>query len=319
MPTHRHTFDSAHRAVELLLSAQLASPHPLEIQRYSDLWGVSRQTVRRIARVVEQQVAKLPSVGRVERRGQGLRATLTWLPRRGRGTKAARSSHLAPLLAALEGWRIPGSEGVTDVLEHLVASALEESGTAQRSHIARLVRRGFYHQPSTHRPMRDPEALDNVLSALYRQRGLRIGKYRSPRSERLDLLLEPWTLVRSLDGLYLLAPRAGSTEPRMWALHRMEATCFERHHVVEVPTDYKPEDYLSHGYGPFLRQPGSVTLRVPAHEAPWVLEAPLPHQLGEPEPQADGSVLVKLDIGWTFGLELWARGMGVEIEDRAEP
>lgn len=319
MPSHPHTFDSAHRAVELLLTTQQASPRPIDLQALVEPWGVSWQTVRRIVRVVEQQAARFPSLGRVVRSGQGRHSTLTWLPRAGNVSRAARTSHLAPLLAALEGWRIPGSEGVTDVLEHLVGSAMNDAGVAQRSGVTELARRGFYHQPSTHRPMKDPEALDDVLTALYRQRGLRIERYRSPRSEHLGLLLEPWTLVRSLDALYLLAPRAGSSAPRMWALHRMEGTRWVREHVVEVPRDYRPEDFLSHGYGPFLRQPGTVTLRVPSEEAPWILEAPLPHQLGEPEPQPDGSLRVRLGIGRTFGLELWARGMGVEIEGHSDP
>jgi hypothetical protein len=319
MPTHRHTFDSAHRALELLLTAQQASPRPVVLQDLAEPWDTSWQTVRRVVRVVEQQVERFPALGRVMRTGQGSHATLTWLPRAGRGSRSARSSHLAPLLAALEGWRIPGSEGVTDVLQHLISSAMDDAGASKRARHIELARRGFYHQPSSLRPMRDPAALDNVLSALVHQRGLHIGRYRSPRSEHLDLLLEPWTLVRSLDGLYLLAPVAGSNEPRMWTLHRMESTRWVRQHLVEIPEDYKPEDYLSHGYGPFLRRPGTVTLRVPGEEAPWVLEAPLPHQLGEPEPQDDGSLHVRLDIGWTFGLELWARGMGVEIVELEKP
>jgi hypothetical protein len=319
MPTHRHTFDGAHRAVELLLTAVQASPRPVDLYDLTDPWDVSWQTVRRIVRVVEQQVERTPSLGRMIRHGQGKHAKLTFLPRAGRKASSVRSSHLAPLLAALEGWRIPGSEGVTDVLEHLVGSAMDDSGVSKSTQISELARRGFYHQPVTHRPMRDPEVLDQVLTALYLQRGLRIERYRSPRNEHLDLLLEPWTLVRSLDGLYLLAPPAGSSEPRMWALHRMDETSWDRKHIVEVPADYRPEDYLSHGYGPFLRQPGSVTLRVPADEAPWVLETPLPHQIGEPESQPDGSTRVQLGIGWTFGLALWARGMGVEIEGRGRP
>lgn len=314
MSAHPHSFDSARRAAELLLRVQTASPAPVDLRPLADEWGVSWQTVRRIVATLEQQAEDHHRLGRLVRSGRGRTARLAWVPRARWGGRRARSTQLGALLAAIGPWRAAGAEGVHSVLQQLIQAAVADSGEGRADVVADLLRRGFYHQPHMPRAMRDPEALDEVLSALFWRRGLWLDRYRSPRREHRDVVIEPWTLVHALDGLYVLGPIAGEAQPWMWALHRMEGVRWEREHIVEVPADYRPEDLLGHGYGPFLGERGETTLRVPAEAAPWVLESPLPCQLGEPEPLEDGAFRVRLGIAWNFGLELWARGMGVEFE-----
>ena len=316
MTTHPASFDSARRATDLLLRVQLASPAPIDLRPLADEWGVSWQTVRRLVATVEQQASDYHRVGRLVRTGRGSSARLAWVPRARRGGRRARSAQLGALLAAIGPWRAAGAEGVADVLKQLLQAAVADAGASRASVVADLLKRGFYHQPHMPRAMRDPEALDEVLSSLFWRRGLWIECYRSPRREHRRVVIEPWTLVHALDGLYVLGPVAGEDTPWLWALHRMEGVRWHREHLVEVPADYQPEDLLGHGYGPFLGKRGETILRVPAHAAPWVLESPLPCQQGEPEPLSDGGFRVRLGIAWNYGLELWARGMGVEIEGR---
>jgi len=314
MTTHPANFDSARRAAELLLRVQSASPTPIDLQPLADEWGVSWQTVRRLVTTVELQAEDHHRLGRLVRSGRGKTARLAWVPRARRGGRRARSTQLGALLAAIGPWRSVGAEGVAGELQQLLQAAVADSGSSRAAVVADLLRRGFYHQPHMPRAMRDPEALDEVLSALFWRRGLWIERYRSPRRQHRQVVIEPWTLVHALDGLYVLGPIAGESRPWMWALHRMEGVRWQRDHLVEVPPEYRPEDLLGHGYGPFLGSRGETTLRVPAEAAPWVLESPLPCQVGEPEPLEGGGFRVGLGIAWNYGLELWARGMGVEVE-----
>jgi hypothetical protein len=313
LTAHPHHFETARRATELLLRVQAASPAPVDLQPLAGEWGVSWQTVRRIVTTVEQQAEDFHQLGRLVRSGRGKTARLAWVPRACRSGRRARSTQLGALLAAIGPWRAAGAEGVASVLQQLLQAAVADSGEGRAGVVADLLRRGFYHQPHMPRAMRDPEALDEVLSSLFWRRGLWIERYHSPRREHHQVVIEPWTLVHALDGLYVLGPLAGEAKPWMWALHRMEGVRWQREHHVEVPADYRPEDLLGHGYGPFLGEKGETLLRVPAEHAPWVLESPLPCQQGEPEPLHDGGFRVRLGIARNYGLEMWARGMGVEI------
>ncbi len=316
MTAHAHSFDGARRAAELLLRVQSASPAPIDLQPLADEWGVSWQTVRRVVATVEQQAEAFHQLGRLVRSGRGRTARLAWVPRARRGAGRARSAQLGALLAAIGPWRAAGAEGVASVLQQLLQASVADAGPGRADIVADLLRRGFYHQPHMPRAMRDPEALDEVLSALFWRRGLWIERYLSPRRQHEQIVVEPWTLVHALDGLYVLGPIAGEAQPWMWALHRMEGVSWRRDHHVEVPAGYQPQDLLGHGYGPFLGEPGDTVLYVPAEHAPWVLESSLPCQVGEPEPLPDGGYRVRLSIAWNYGLEMWARGMGVEIEGR---
>ena len=316
MPSHSHTLDGVRRATELLLRVQTVSPAPVDLHPLADEWGVSWQTVRRLVAAVEQQAEAYTHLGRLVQSGRGKTARLAWVPRTRRSGRA-RSSQLGALLAAIGPWRAAGAEGVAGVLKQLLQAAVADAGPGRADLVRDLLSRGFYHQAHMPRTMRDPEALDEVLSALFWRRGLWLERYRSPRRQHAELLLEPWTLVHALDGLYVLGPQSGDTKPWLWALHRMEGVRWRRDHHVEVPSGYHPQDLLGHGYGPFVGKRGRTVLRVPADQAPWVLESPLPCQEGEPELLEDGSFRVRLSIAHNLGLEIWARGMGVDIEEGA--
>jgi hypothetical protein len=165
----------------------------------------------------------------------------------------------------------------------------------------------------TPRSMRDPDSVDAALSALFWRSPLAIDGYYGIQRKHTNIVIEPWTLVHAMDGLYLLGPLAGESKPKLWALHRMEGAAWVRGTTIRLSEEYRPDALLGHGYGPFLAGPGRVVIRVPKQEAPWVLESALPNQVGEPEEQDDGSFLVHLDVSRSVGLELWARGMGVEV------
>ncbi|MBM4369597.1 MAG: WYL domain-containing protein [Deltaproteobacteria bacterium] len=310
MPSHRYTHDSARRACDLLLRVVAASPHPVTIRALATEWEVSWQTVRRLVRVAHEAAAANADAGRLVQSGRGEHTTLTWVPA---AHSRGRAAHAVALAAALGPWRALGMDDVSVVLQQLLQGAVAETLGQRTAVLADILERGFYYQPWMPRQMRDPEALNEVLSALFYRSALSLDHYRSPSREHENVVLEPWTLVHALDGLYVLGPIAGEPEPRLWALHRMQGASRCRDSSVTVPRDYRPEALLGHGYGPFLSEPGRCTIRVPAAHVPYVLESPLPRQRGEAVTRPDGSVEIQLDVAPHPGLRMWARAVGGRV------
>lgn len=301
------------RAVDVLLRAQSAGPGGVSMAGLAAEWGVHERTVRRLAAAAIDAAERHTDIGQLLRIGRGRAARLVWTP--ARPPRDVHASEAMALLAALGPWSALGHDDITNTLERLLASASRSTRATRRRHLERLARTGLWYQPFGRRPHRDPDALDQVLSALLYGRELRVGRYSSPEEPARSLVLQPWTLVHAYDGLYVLGPEVdegGGTEPRMWALHRMEEVRFLRDRGITVPGDYDPSGYLGHGYGPFLGEAGTTELFVPDAEAPYVLEYQLPSQVGEPQP-VEGGWRVVLGTGVNWGIRLWARWMGVEV------
>lgn len=324
MASHTFTQDGARRAAELLLRAQAAGPEGLEVYPLAAEWGVSWQTVRRLITIAESAAEAAAATapprrrgatrGTLERRGTGPRTRLVWTPAEATA-RGGRHTEMVALAASLGPWRALGIDDVSSVLERQLRGALADVPADRAVLVRDLLDRGFYYQSWMPRQLRDPEAVDGVLTALFYRCALSVRRYHSPRGARADVRIEPWTLVQALDGLYVLGPEAGGGPPAMWALHRMEDVRWHRDQPVALPRDYRPEDLVGHGYGPFIGKPGEVTIRVPAAEAPWVLESPLHRQIGPPEPLPDGDYRVRLGVAYHLGIALWARGVGVVVED----
>jgi hypothetical protein len=308
---HGFTFDGVDRGVTLLLRAQAASPAPLRLADLAAEWEVSPRTVRRVVqRAVDAAAEASTGALRLEGRGQGAR--VWWAPKG--GAARGRRADIPSLLAAIGPWQGDGMTDVADVLRRLLGQAIAEAGGGAA--LAGGLERRVYHQPSMPRRMRDPDALDQVLTALLHQHGLAVDRYHHPRRAPAPLVLLPWTLVRAGDGLYVVGARPErSPRPRIWALHRMEGVARRRDLHAAPPADWDPEPALGHGYGPYLGSPGRTVVQVPAGEAPWVLESPLPAQVGPPEALPDGSYRVVLGVAPHPGLRMWARAHGVAIAD----
>ena len=328
MTVHGFTLDGPRRAAELLLRVQAAGPQGLKVYPLAEEWKVSWQTVRRLVAVAEAAAEAIhgsaPSAraavrGTLERRGRGPDTRLVWLPASESGPRRSRQTEMVALAASLGPWQALGIDDVASVLERQLRGALAEVPAERAALVRDLLARGFYYQPWMPRQMRDNDCVNAVLSALFYRSAITIGQYHSPRSGPRPVSLDPWTLVQALDGLYLLAPETGSTTPAMWALHRMEDVVWQKDTAVVLPRDYRPADLVGHGYGPFIGAPGEVSIRVPASEVPWVLESPLQGQIGEPEALDNGDFRVRLGVGHHLGIDLWARGLGLTVEQPPYP
>ncbi len=320
MPAHTFTQDGPRRALDLLLRVQGAGPRGLQLRPLAEEWGISWQSVRRLVALVERAAnepttapSKGGASGRVERAGRGATARLVWVPA-AEAPKRGRQTEMVALAASLGPWRALGIDDVAAVLQRQLTGALADVPASRAALMHDLLDRGFYYQPYMPRQMRDPDAVNAVLTALFYRCGLTVGRYHSPRREAEAVRIDPWTLVQALDGMYVLGPRSGASKPAMWALHRMEDVDWQADAPVRLPVGYRPETLVGHGYGPFIGEQGEVVICVPASEVPWVLESPLQGQIGEPEPLEDGAFRVRLGVKHHLGIDLWARGCGVTVE-----
>jgi hypothetical protein len=318
---------NTHRAVDVLLRAQAAGSAGVSLRSLAHEWDVHERTVRRLASAAIEAAERHRAAGRLERSGRGRTARLIWIPRNPFGD--VHATEAVALLAALGPWRSLGYDDVASTLERLVAVAGKGARAHMRRNLDRLARTGVWYQPFGRRPHRDPEVLDQVLSALLHSVVLTVAHYASPSEAGRPLELEIFTLVHAYDGLYVLGRerrddsscssgrRSGpdrSSALHLWALHRMEDVAFDRTRRVTVPADFDPSIHLGHGYGPFIADSGETELFVPDAEAPYVLEYELPSQLGEPA-QVKGGWRVRVATPPHPGVWLWARWMGVEIVD----
>ena len=185
-------------------------------------------------------------------------------------------------------------------------------GEGDLERLADLRRRGFWFQPAIRRHGLQEGVLDTVITAVLHRRPLEIQEYGSPSSGRPPhpLVIEPWTLVQSYDGFYILG-RDERDRRGPWALHRMKGVRRLREQSFEIPDDYDPADHLGHGFGPFLGQEGRTVLFVSDREWPWLSEMEIPLETGRR--QVEGGWELELATGFTFGLHRWCLWQGVRI------
>jgi len=297
--------------VDVLLRAQETGPGGILLHALASEWDVHERTVRRLAAAAVEASERHTSAGRLARVGRGRTARLVWTP--ALPSRDVHATEALALLAATGPWRSLGHDDIADTLDRLLAAASRDARAVRRRDLDRLARTGFWYQPFGRRPHLDPDALDQVLSALLYSAVLHVGRYSSPEEPARSLDLEVHSVVHAYDGIYVLGPEIGSDRgPQMWAVHRMTDTRFDRSRRYTVPPDHDPATYLGHGYGPFLGTEGETELFVPDDEADYVMEYELPSQIGAPR-RVDGGWEVTLDTGVTWGMRLWCRWMGVEI------
>ncbi len=307
------------KVADLLLLAQNQPGKAVTYAALAARWALKPRMVRRLAqRAVDlAQQSDLGSLKHVHLDGSG-----EWLP----GEPGAvvwtaarpaeytsRAQAVAAHLAALP-FEAAGARDVVSDLGKLAETAVAPH---LREDLKELRKRAFYYQPAVVRRV-DPEVVRLALEALVLRRPLMVGTYTSPNYDapQTDVVLEPWTLVHSFDGLYLLGldraePRA-SAPRRPMALHRMSAVSVDRTECFEIPSGYHPKTYLDHGFGPYLGRPGSTVIFVPDSEWKFVREVEFEHLVGQPR-EVPGGVEITLGVGFNWGIDRWCRWMGAEI------
>jgi hypothetical protein len=319
-----------------LLMAQEAGTRGVSYRHLGQHWEASARTVRRIADQAVQLAARFEKLGSLHRPHldangrpvRGLEPRVVWVPRW--TAEQVFLGQAAAVLMAAKPFEAASADVVADAVESLVQGALRPD---QRLRLDELRKRAFYYQPALRRKL-DDDVVNDCLFAVVRSHPIRIGTYKSPNYDTPDrnVVLEPWTLVQSYDGLYVLgrqrepdAAQGGGRGPekrwglrRPMALHRMRDVEVLVRETFVVEDGYGPEKLLGHGFGPYLGQKGKTVLFVPEQHWGFVKEIELPNQDGEPR-QVEGGIEIVLKTRRTYGMERWCRWMGIEVVSEQAP
>ncbi len=209
----------------------------------------------------------------------------------------------------------PFERAAEGVFTNVFGPLANSLGPGDAARLEELRTRGFWYQPAVHRRL-DPDVVNECITAVLHRNQLQIDEYRSPNREgnARAYTFEPWTLVQSYDGLYVLGQPAGSptkTRGRLLAVHRMGVAHRLRKTKFELPHDFDPEKYLGHGFGPYVGQPGRTLLFVPDDEWRFVEEMLIPSE--KARRQVPGGWELELGTGFNHGLRLWCRWQGIRI------
>ena len=327
------------RAADLLLRAQLADirGEGVRLEEVRQEWNkhakpkeeVSKATMQRVVRHLLKVAGEdgFDRLGTLSRRrapnqagkpGRPPRGMLFWKPAPTRQHKIRG----APRIENLDLERVfmgelacapleKAAKGVfADVFGPLEFSLDDEEKDRMKS----LRKQGYYHQPAARRRF-DAQVVKECIRAVIYRNVLQIDEYRSPNRGygARSYTFEPWTLVLSYDGLYVLGRRAGASEDSLFvlAVHRMVVARRLTDQHFEVPANHRPSKYLGHGFGPFVGKPGTTRLFVPDDEWNHVEEMVIANV--RTRKRVDGGWELELDTGFTHGLRLWCRWQGIDI------
>ena len=325
------------RAADLLLRAQLAGTRGegVSLGEVRDSWNqdakpgeeVTAATMRSVLRHLLKVAAEdgFESLGTLSRRrapdeagklGRPARGMLFWKPARQTKTRGVPKVENLDLERVFMGELAcapleKAAKGVfADVFGPLEFSLDDDEKDRMKS----LRMQGYYYQPAARRQL-DPQIAKECIRAVIFRNVLQIDEYRSPNKGygARSYTFEPWTLVQSHDGLYVLGRRSGASEGSLFvlAVHRMVVARRLLDQHFQVPNNHRPSKFFGHGFGPFVGKPGTTRLFVSDEEWNHVEEMVIP-SCRERE-RVDGGWELELDTGFTHGLRLWCRWMGIRI------
>ncbi len=155
--------------------------------------------------------------------------------------------------------------------------------------------------------------IDNLLMGIEESKVVFV-TYRSQRStEPVTYDVHPYTLTRHRDMLYLIGFKPEDNAFRTWKVNRIEAA-----EVDSMPyarrADFDAEQFLSGSLGIFHATGDvHVAIRFSAEVARYVEESQW-HASQQCDRQADGSLLVRLDLSGTTEAKNWVLSFGRHAE-----
>ena len=175
----------------------------------------------------------------------------------------------------------------------------------------------------------DADAVDQIVRAIVERRQLTFA-YSHFGGKHARVVLEPWTLVPSDDGLFCYGKCVDSDVEahidtrRLFKVARMQrvrraAETF----LYPTPDVYQPAEVFRHCFGAFLpdedAHPQPITLRLAPRWAAFLAHEPLHATQSAPRTLPDGRLEIDLLLYLTLDLERWLRGLGREVEVVAPP
>ncbi|MCB9926467.1 MAG: WYL domain-containing transcriptional regulator [Planctomycetaceae bacterium] len=157
------------------------------------------------------------------------------------------------------------------------------------------------------------ETIDSLLVGIEDRKVVFI-TYRSQRStEPVTYDVHPYSLTRHRDTLYLLGFKPEDNAFRTWKVNRIESAQVDSMPFTRRP-DFNAEQFLAGSLG-IYHDTGvvNVTIRFSSEVARYVEESNW-HSSQQCERQADGSLLVRLDLSGTTEVNSWVLSFGRHAE-----
>ena len=223
----------------------------------------------------------------------------------------------APLALAFklaEQYLAPVAPSVTDALApylQAAGKALDERAQGWLERVAIVPR----SQPLLPAHV-DPEVARTVQVALLERRRFRV-RYQPRNGEVAEYELSPQGLVLRHEVSYLVATAWDYTDPRHYALHRMQPEAIEllETQATELP-DFDLQRYIDEG-GFHYRigdRPLRLELRMRVDLARHLEETPLSENQHIGRPGRDGWLRLRATVPDTLQLRWWLLGLGNQVE-----
>lgn len=170
----------------------------------------------------------------------------------------------------------------------------------------------------------DADAVDQIVRGIIDRRQLTF-EYSHFGGKHARVVLEPWTLVPSDEGLFCYGKCVDSSVEshldtrRLYKVARMQRVRRGAETFMYPPADvYQPSEVFRHCFGVFLpdegTEPQNVVLRLGPRWHAFLTHEPLHPSQGELIHLPDGQIQVEMRVYLTLDLERWLRGLGQEVQ-----
>jgi len=158
------------------------------------------------------------------------------------------------------------------------------------------------------------DVISSIVDATLHQRQVRIAYYSFASRRVKSYTLDPYRVVYYHGGLYLYARAQEYAEVRTFAVERIQ-----RIEVLdsgfEVPHDFNVSEYARGAFGIAGGRPEPVELAFDAEMAGYIRER-VWHESQSLQDEADGSVVVRMNVAIGWELRAWVKGFLPHVEVR---
>lgn len=164
---------------------------------------------------------------------------------------------------------------------------------------------------------RDADLLEDILTALLYQNPVR-AHYQRIGGPTRAYSLYPYTLATYRQGLYLFAFDVEEGKIKTFAVDRFRNFERTRGEHFPYPDDYDPAALVADSFGIIGGAKEEVCLRFNRRVSPYILER-VWHPSQALEPEADGSVLLRMHVGASPELVGWVMSFGPDCRVQSPP
>ena len=156
------------------------------------------------------------------------------------------------------------------------------------------------------------EVIDALTRAVFNKFTVRI-LHRAPYRDRaIEREVDPYKLWYVNNGLYLVGHDYKENDLRTFAVDRIQSTTLTNRRF-EIPPDFNFDEFQKTAFNVIWGEPQEVKIRFSTSQAPYIRERTW-HPSQKIEAQADGSIILTLNVGDLWEVKHWLIGFGAEAQ-----